>query len=40
MSERDDYPNGVPCWVDTLAPYPQAAMGFYERLFGWEFEDR
>jgi uncharacterized protein len=38
MSERNDYPNGVPCWVDTLAPDPQAAMRFYERLFGWEFE--
>lgn len=37
MSERSDYPTGVPCWVDTLAPDPQAAMRFYEQLFGWEF---
>ena len=38
MSERNDYPSGVPCWVDTLAPDPEAAMRFYEQLFGWEFE--
>ncbi len=38
MSERNDYPNGVPCWVDTLAPDPETAMRFYGRLFGWEFE--
>jgi predicted enzyme related to lactoylglutathione lyase len=37
MSERSDYPAGVPCWVDTLAPDPEAAMHFYEQLFGWEF---
>jgi predicted enzyme related to lactoylglutathione lyase len=24
--------------VDTAQPDPQAAVGFYERLFGWEFE--
>jgi uncharacterized protein len=38
MSERSEYPNGVPCWVDTLAPDPHRSMRFYERLFGWEFE--
>ena len=29
MSERDAYPAGVPCWVDNLAPDPDAAMAFY-----------
>jgi uncharacterized protein len=38
MSERDSYPPGVPCWVDTLQPDPEAAMRFYEQLFGWEFD--
>jgi predicted enzyme related to lactoylglutathione lyase len=37
MSERSQYQAGVPCWVDTLAPDPEAAMGFYQGLFGWEF---
>jgi uncharacterized protein len=38
MSERDQYPAGVPCWVETLQPDPRAAMAFYASLFGWEFE--
>jgi predicted enzyme related to lactoylglutathione lyase len=38
MSERDEYPAGVPCWVETLQADPQAAMAFYASLFGWEFE--
>ena len=38
MSERSDYPAGVPCWVDTLQPDPQRAMRFYGQLFGWEFD--
>jgi uncharacterized protein len=38
--ERDGYPAGVPCWVDTGQPDPEAAVGFYGGLFGWEFEDR
>lgn len=37
MSERDGYPAGVPCWVDTLQPDPDAALAFYGGLFGWEF---
>ena len=37
MSRRDDYAPGVPCWVDTLQPDPEAAMAFYGGLFGWEF---
>jgi predicted enzyme related to lactoylglutathione lyase len=39
MSERDGYQPGVPCWVDTWHPDPEAAVGFYTRLFGWEAED-
>lgn len=39
MSERDGYIPGVPCWVDTNQPDPQAAVRFYGDLFGWEFED-
>jgi predicted enzyme related to lactoylglutathione lyase len=38
MSERDDYPHGVPCWVSNLAPDVPAAMEFYGELFGWSFE--
>ena len=39
MLERDQYPPGVPCWVDTAQPDPEAAASFYGGLFGWEFED-
>jgi uncharacterized protein len=39
MLERNRYPAGVPCWVDTTQPDPQAAVKFYGGLFGWEFED-
>ncbi len=40
MRERDGYPPGVPCWIDTAQPDPEAAAAFYGGLFGWEFEDR
>ncbi|MEA2371700.1 MAG: uncharacterized protein QOH12_2094 [Solirubrobacteraceae bacterium] len=39
MLERDGYLPGVPCWVDTSQPDPEAAASFYGRLFGWEFDD-
>jgi len=39
MLERDGYIEGVPCWIDTSQPNPQAATEFYGGLFGWEFED-
>ena len=39
MPERDGYIPGVPCWVDTSQPDPEAAVDFYSSLFGWEFED-
>ena len=40
MAERDGYIAGVPCWVDTSHPEPEAAVKFYSGLFGWEFEAR
>jgi uncharacterized protein len=38
--DRDGYPPGCPCWIDTAQADPEAAVGFYGGLFGWEFEDR
>jgi predicted enzyme related to lactoylglutathione lyase len=37
--KRDEYPPGVPCWIDTAQPDPDAAVRFYGKLFGWEFEN-
>ncbi len=39
MPEREGYIPGVPCWVDTSQPDPEAVLAFYGGLFGWEFED-
>jgi predicted enzyme related to lactoylglutathione lyase len=39
MLERDGYMPGVPCWIDSSQPDPDAAVAFYGGLFGWEFED-
>jgi predicted enzyme related to lactoylglutathione lyase len=39
MLERDGYIPGVPCWIDTNQPDPEAATRFYGGVFGWEFED-
>ena len=39
MSQTDRYIPGVPCWVDTTQPDPEAAVAFYSGLFGWEFEN-
>jgi uncharacterized protein len=39
MPERDGYIPGVPCWVDTSQPDPEAAAEFYGVLFGWEVEN-
>ena len=36
MSERDGYEPGVPCWVATIHPDPEKAVGFYTELFAWE----
>ncbi len=40
MPERDDYPAGVPCWIDLVQPDLDATMAFYAGLFGWTFEMR
>jgi predicted enzyme related to lactoylglutathione lyase len=39
MSEQDRYIPGVPCWIDTTQPDPEAAARFYGELFGWEVAD-
>jgi uncharacterized protein len=39
MPERDGYIPGVPCWIDSSQPDPEAVLAFYGGLFGWEFED-
>jgi uncharacterized protein len=39
LSDQDRYIPGVPCWIDTTQPDPEAAVAFYGGLFGWEFED-
>lgn len=39
MSQPDRYISGVPCWIDTTQPDPDAAVAFYSELFGWELED-
>ena len=39
MPDRDRYPPGVPCWVDTTQSDPDVAAEFYGDLFGWELED-
>ena len=39
MAERNGYIPGVPCWIDTTHPDPDAAAAFYRGLFGWELED-
>jgi predicted enzyme related to lactoylglutathione lyase len=40
MLERDDYPAGVPCWIDSTQPDPDAAVEFYAGLFGWDLRDQ
>ncbi|MDQ2827122.1 MAG: VOC family protein [Actinomycetota bacterium] len=39
VSERQGYIPGVPCWIDSSHPDPEAALPFYAGLFGWEFEN-
>src|SRR4051794_13194851 len=39
MPNRDRYPAGVPCWVDTEQADPEAGRDFYGGLFGWHLED-
>jgi predicted enzyme related to lactoylglutathione lyase len=35
-SDVRTYPAGVPCWIDSEQPDPEAACAFYAELFGWE----
>src|SRR6201996_5935813 len=37
MSRREQYPAGVPCFVETLTPDLDVALRFYEGVFGWSF---
>jgi predicted enzyme related to lactoylglutathione lyase len=39
MPERDRYIPGVPCWIDTSQPDPDAAAEFYGGLFGWNLQN-
>jgi predicted enzyme related to lactoylglutathione lyase len=39
MSDRNGFPAGVPCWITSLQPDPDAAAAFYARLFGWDYVD-
>ena len=39
MPNRDRYPAGVPCWVDTAQPDAKAGADFYAALFGWTIEN-
>ena len=39
MPDQERYIAGVPCWVDTNQPDPEAALPFYSGLFGWDFEN-
>lgn len=38
MIVRNEYPSGVPCWIDLVPPDPEATMAFYGAVFGWEYE--
>jgi uncharacterized protein len=38
MSDRDGFPPGVPCWVETWHDEPERAIRFYRGIFGWEAE--
>ena len=40
MLARDDYPAGVPCWIDVAQADPDRTMAFYGDLFGWTYEMR
>ena len=39
MNQPRTYPAGVPCWVDTEQPDPEAARRFYGELLGWTFAE-
>ena len=37
---RNEYPPGIPCWIDLEPADVAAAIEFYRGVFGWTFEDR
>lgn len=39
MVRRSGYADGEPCWLDTVAPDPEATQRFYGALFGWTFQN-
>ncbi len=39
MNKRENYPAGVPCFVDSGRVDSAAARDFYGGLLGWEYED-
>jgi predicted enzyme related to lactoylglutathione lyase len=39
MAERNEYPDGEPCWVDVLSPDLDAGKRFYQAVFGWQYQD-
>ncbi len=39
IDDHRAYPQGVPSWVDTEQPDPEAASDFYAGLFGWRLEN-
>ncbi len=39
MSDRSEYPAGVPCWVENLSANVDRARSFYAELFGWEWSE-
>src|SRR3954447_174501 len=40
MLKREEWPAGVPSWIDTGQPDTAAAAEVYGGLFGWEFDAR
>lgn len=39
MQGPDRYPEGTPSWVDLATPDLEAAKQFYQKVFGWWFQD-
>ena len=39
LTNREEAPNGAPCWIDLFTSDPDKSRTFYEQLFGWTSED-
>ena len=39
MTNRTQYPDGGPCWVDLATPNGAGARRFYGPLLGWTFDE-